>query len=134
MELNLKPFTVATKKGRLETAPTMGITYMNGRVYFNSATVKILSYKKGDAISFYQDADNPTAWYFAKSENEGNICLKTVNSSEALEGFNSLLTREMLKTIHVYESCRFFIGSKRSMPGRKEALYQILTDRPITHK
>lgn len=64
----MKIFNHQTSPQRAGTSrPGIGVYTTNGSIGINAAAIKILNLKKGDAIQFAQDEEDPTLWYLSVS-------------------------------------------------------------------
>lgn len=109
---------------KAKAAPTVAFCYLNGAIRFNKATVELLGLKKGDNLAFFQDEDNPTAWYFTKSTNRGSIQLKAQGTM--LYNYSASIARVLLKSRGItQESARFYINEVK-VEGK---YWEILTEK-----
>lgn len=102
----------------------MAFCYLNGAIRFNKATVELLGLKKGDNLAFYQDEENPTAWYFTKAGTRGSIQLK--EQGTMLYNYSAAIARVLLKSRGItQESARFYINEVK-VEGK---YWEILTEK-----
>lgn len=115
-----------------KAAPTIAVCLYNGRLYFNSPTVKLLSLQAGDHVAFFQDEDRIKDWYFLKMDmatpGDGSVELKERN--QALFTVCGKIARGMLESVNAYETVTFYIEPKPVVIG-KLSYWKVLTDKTV---
>lgn len=108
-DLQLIPIIQKTGTCSFDT-PSVAINLTKGRIYFNGKASRMMGISQHSWVAFYQDKNDPSAWYVATEKIEGAMLISHSTEGMAVFGHNTKIAKLITDTMgYQGQSMTFYI-------------------------